>query len=334
MEILVTGIAGLFFCTAFQKTLDEKIPSLGAALKLWMGKKFPGHLKSDDDLELVARLIASTRAGISLDQSLESLLRSDTFGAPVKQRIALVLSGNPRPDFLSTLLAGALQAGFPLLSTLLLFQRILQSEKRVRLRAISLTSQSRAQGEVLAWLPWLLLAALALLDWEWLSAAAKNPFSWCLWALASLLIGAGRLWIKSLLEKAFAPRQKEEKIQEELLPPFLLQLIAALALGNDAETAWEKCQQKFPEHALYFQGTSPSLNGLKQIVLTAAKLGSPLKEELTNFLADAQLQTESRREERVQRLPVVMMAPLFSCFFPAALLVLLAVLYPLLREAI
>jgi hypothetical protein len=38
---------------------------------------------------------------------------------------------------------------------------------------------------------------------------------------------------------------------------------------------------------------------------------------------------EGRWEERAQRLPVTMMAPLFLCFFPACILVLLGLVVPL-----
>ncbi|MGZ3682277.1 MAG: hypothetical protein ACXVCI_00375, partial [Bdellovibrionota bacterium] len=59
-----------------------------------------------------------------------------------------------------------------------------------------------------------------------------------------------------------------------------------------------------------------------------------VREELSNFLQDLSAELESRWEERVQRLPVALLGPLFVCFFPGSLLVLIGLLLPLFRRSL
>lgn len=331
---LVCGLIGFIFCTAFQSRADQLIH----LVSLKVQDLFRPKHSFSDDLPLITRLLASTRAGISLDSALEQI--SGEVGSPdIRARIQEILLGRPRPDFLSTFLHGALSTGIPVLAPLQAFQKILQIEKKVRLKARSLTSQSRAQGEVLSWMPWMMAIALAVIDSDWLLSAMSSSGSWLLWAIALTLLGAGRAWMKALLGRALKPSGNEEYLREELLPKLCLRLIAELSLGQDAESALEKALAQINNGELALQFANEKVRGegvraLHALLHHAALTGAPLRDDLMAHLSDLHLQMESRWEERVQRLPVVMMAPLFLCFFPSSLLVLAGLLFPLIAEVL
>jgi hypothetical protein len=332
---LATGLAGFFFCAAFHFWIDDKATALWARARRLISSRVPAD--HPHRIYLLSRLIASLRAGLSLDSGIESAARDSS--APAELRIYLenILQNRPGDDFLATFLADALRTGAPVLGTLQIFQRMLQVERRVKLKARALTSQSRAQAEVLSWLPWLMLAALAAMDWEWFTSAGMNSGSWLAWSIALLLLAGGRQWIKIALEKALAPRGRQEELDEKFLPELTLRLIAEISLGIDAESALEKNLHRMRASlpAEEFSADAPGNFGvLHALLIHSARTGAPLREDLTHFLSDLHLQIESRWEERVQKLPVAMMAPLFLCFFPSCLLVLLAILLPLLGEAL
>ncbi len=321
--------ASFVFCTAFQREIDRRLH----AFLLWAKKIFQKTPPAEEDLLLTTRLMASLRAGISLDQALETLLQ-ENISLHGRARLSAILQQRPPTDFLSTFLTNALKTGIPILSTLAAFQKILQVERRIKLRAESLTSQSRAQGEVLSWLPWIMAGALILMDSDWFFSATTNSGSWFLWALTFCLLGLGRTWMRYLLEKALHPKNRQELLQEKFLPELTLRLIAQISLGQDAETAFSECllQMKDPQLTLELQKKEPSCESIahfRGLITHATRTGAPLREDLMAFLGDLHLQLENRWESRVQRLPVVMMAPLFLCFFPSCLLVLLALLLPL-----
>jgi hypothetical protein len=332
--LLLAGSLGFLFCAAFGKFLDAPLTRAGRGVLALFS---PRPAIADDDLALVKRLISSLRAGISLDSALESLSRAPEFKEPTRCRLKAILEGRPGVDYLSTFLATALRSGTPLLAALQAIQKVLQTERRIRLKAFALTSQSRAQGEVLSWLPWFLLAALSLLDPAWLISAGKNAGSWFLWTIALALLGGGRGWMKHLLSKALQPASTDEKLQEQYLPNLCLRIVSAIALGQDAESALEDGLAKIDYPALTKEfrdpaSRGPAVSALVHLLTHASRTGAPLRDDLLSYLADLQLQTESRWEERVQRLPVIMMAPLFLCFFPSGLTVLAALLLPLAQE--
>lgn len=332
---LATGLAGFFFCAAFHSWVDDKTPQLIANIRRLIGSRVPAD--PPHRIYLLSQLIASLRAGLSLDSGIDSAARDPANPPELRAYLADILESRPSEDFLATFLADALRTGGPVLGTLQIFQKLLQVERRVRLKALALTSQSRAQAEVLSWLPWLLLAALALMDWEWFTGAAANSGSWLAWAVALLLLAGGRRWIKFALDKALTPRGRQETLDEIFLPELVLRLIAEISLGLDAESALEKNLRRMGKNELSVDfstaaGGNPAV--LRSLLAHSARTGAPLREDLTHFLSDLHLQIESRWEERVQKLPVAMMAPLFLCFFPSCLLVLFAILLPLLSEAL
>lgn len=332
---LATGLAGFFFCAAFHSWIDDKFPLFWARMQRLIGSRVPRD--PPHRIYLLSQLIASLRAGMSLDSGLETAARNPANPPDLRAYLHRILEARPDEDFLATFLADALRTGTPVLSTLQIFQKILQVERRVRLKARALTSQSRAQAEVLSWLPWLMLGALAAMDWEWFTGAGKNSGSWLAWSIALLLLAGGRHWISSTLEKALNPRGREEKLDETFLPELVLRLIAEISLGLDAESALEKNLERMRDARLLEDFSAAGAGNsavLRSILVHSARTGAPLREDLTHFLTDLHLQIESRWEERVQKLPVAMMAPLFLCFFPSCLLVLLAIMLPLLSEAL
>ena len=332
---LASGLAGFLFCAAFHAWIDDKAPSLWATIKRLISSRVPND--SPYRIHLLSQLIASLRAGMSLDSGIEAAARDPSIPSQARDYLEKILDSRPDEDFLATFLADALRTGAPVLSTLQIFQRMLQVERRVKLKARALTSQSRAQAEVLSWLPWLMLAALAAMDWEWFTSAGMNGGSWLAWSIALLLLAGGRSWIKASLDKALSPRGRREELDEKFLPELTLRIIAEISLGLDAESALEKNLRRMQGSGLaeeFSAGATGNSGILQSLLIHSARTGAPLREDLTHFLSDLHLQIESRWEERVQRLPVAMMAPLFLCFFPSCLLVLLAILLPLLGEAL
>lgn len=336
---LILGTSGFIFCTAFGKKVDRLITrsialAINAVRKL-VKKKDSGC----NDLQFITRLMASIRSGISLDSALDSLAKDPDLVEASRNRILCILQGRPQNDFLSTFLDGAMRTGIPLLATLQVFQKILQAKRRVTMKASALTSQSRAQAEVLSWLPWVLLLALGGMDPEWMISATSNAGSWLLWSVALGLLGLGRFWMKSGISRALRPAGKEEEIREQLLPELVLRMIAQLSLGQDAESALEACLSSINDPRLHDQiykntKRGESVKSLVSMLEYSARTGAPLREDLMTFLSDLYLQLENRWEERIQRLPVVMMAPLFICFFPASLLVIASLLVPLVQEVL
>ncbi len=152
--------------------------------------------------------------------------------------------------------------------------------------------------------------------------------------------GGGRQWIRIALASAFRPKGQIEIIEENLIPDLILRLLAEISRGIDVESAAEAslAQMENTELTMLFRQSRPEdthrVARLKSLLAHAARTGAPVRDELLGFLADLQAELESRWEERVQRLPVAMMAPLFLCFFPSSLLVLSGLLMPLLLEAL
>lgn len=190
---------------------------------------------------------------------------------------------------------------------------------------------------MLSWLPWAFCAGIFVMDPGWFWSAAQSPLSWTLWGFAFLLTGTGRLWMARLLRRVLAPSHEDARLEEEVLPKLVLRAVAQLSLGQDAETAldraWDSMEDPRDRRAfLVAARRENALSHFQFLYAGAAQTGAPLREDLLRFLEELNMQGEARWEERVQRLPVVMMAPLFACFFPGSLLVLAGLLLPLLRS--
>lgn len=329
------GFTGLFFCTAYQKRIDPVAARTWARLITKLRARFAAPPGAESDLVVLQQLQAKLRAGQSLDGAIESLLGETYLPAAQKRRLAAILQGKPERDFLSQFLASALESGTPLLSSLQAIQRTLLSEKKLRLKAKAMTSQARAQAEVLSYLPWVMAAGILVSDPAWFVAAARSSLSWALWGGAFLSTGVGRVWMAKLLRKVLSPAGETARLEEDVLPKLVLRAVAQLSLGQDAETAldraWDSMEDPLDRPAfLRAANGENALAHFQFLYRSAALTGAPLREDLLRFLEELHIQGEARWEERVQRLPVVMMAPLFLCFFPGSLLVLVGLLLPML----
>lgn len=335
VPLLFGAFLGLFFCTAFQRPLDAGAKHLADRIRRWLAETARHKATAlEQRLLLTSRLIASLRAGLSLDAAMEEALPTTT--GELRYGLLGALRLQPSQDFLSVYLAGALRTGAPALATLQSFAQLLRAEQKAERRARAGTSQARAQAEVLSWLPWLLAAALLCTDSEWRAKAFGSASSWALWAAACALTGAGRIWMKLQLSLALQPRGEAQRIEEQELPALVRELLARLAAGDDAQTALEQALAQRPS-ASWARNFSrePShspLGQLRETLAHGAATGAPLRDELTALLGDLHHRLESRWEERVQRLPLLLLAPLFLCFFPSGLLAVAAVLAPLFQE--
>jgi hypothetical protein len=325
---LLAGGGGFVMAHRFRGRIDAEAGIALARVRQLLTRPPP----PDEDLTLAGRLISSIQGGASLDAALEAAF-AEASGGPYRVRLRGILDGRPPPDFLSSFLHSALETGMPALASLQNLERALRSRRKLSLRAGALSAQCRAQAEVLSWLPWALGGAIALTDFDWFTSAAHHAISWVLWAAAVVLAGFGRQWIDISLRRALRPRGAEETLEEVALPDFTLRVIATVSQGKDVESALEHClaMAANPELSRALASTSPGAKvlRLRGTLRHAARTGAPVREELGAFLQDLQSEIEARWEERVQRLPVALLAPLFVCFFPSSLLVLIALLLPL-----
>ena len=133
--------------------------------------------------------------------------------------------------------------------------------------------------------------------------------------------------------KALRSRGREETIEEEVLPDLVLRVIAGISEGIDAETAAERAFASLGQPLLRREFE----NGTGVVKVYAAPIVDPAcgahgrsraRGAHRVSLQDLQAEIENRWEERVQRLPVALLGPLFACFFPSALLVLAGLLLP------
>lgn len=340
--MLWAGIAlggfGFVLSHRFRETLDPLLSArFGAALRRVRRWLEPAPAP-DEDLVLTGRLISSLQAGISLDASLEAAHAESPPRSPLRARLRSLLDGgSPGNDFLSAFLRTALDTGMPALSSLQNMERALRTRRKLALKAVSVSANCRAQAEVLSWLPWVMAGAIALVDSGWFLGATQSAVSWFLWALAILLAGLGRSWIKHSVARALRARGAEEQLEEELLPDFVLRVIAGVSQGIDVETAGERALSAAASPALSraFAGDGGArMLRLRSTLRHACRTGAPVREELGAFLHDLQADLEARWEERVQRLPIALLGPLFLCFFPSSLLVLAGLLVPVFQAAL
>jgi Flp pilus assembly protein TadB len=334
---IISGGCGALFSFFYPTLVDTLLVGAVTKARFALSALLEAPPQPEDDLALAGSLISHLRAGISLDSALEGIAQQLPPPSPNRARLYRLLSGKADPDVLSTFLRGALDTGAPALAALQGIERGLQCRRKLHLKARGITGQCRAQAEVLCWLPWLLALCMALVDSAWLALALSSPLAWALWAVAAGITGAGRAWIRKLLLTALRPRSEAEKMEEEALPDFALRVLSEIAQGRDVETAIERCllfahppfRDTFLNQALH----EGRVARLRSILRQAASTGGPVRGDLLHFMEDHQAELEARWEERVQRLPITLLAPLFLCFFPATLLVLAGLLLPALRDA-
>lgn len=331
------GIGGLVASLCWKARVDALCFSLVSRARGAIATALASPAEPDETLQLVGRLISSLRAGISLDASLEAAAAECPPASTLRPKIQKILIGSPEGDFLSDFLSASLSTGVPVLSSLQCIEKALTASRRLRLKARGLTSQCRAQAEVLSWLPWMMAGGIAGIDPSWAGAAIALPLPWLLWGIALALSELGRRWIAVLIRRCLGPGSAEERVEEELLPDLVLRILSEVAQGMDVESATENSLRKAGDPLLLARFNAPTpaplsrskAHRLRGILTHASRTGAPLREELTAFLQDIQAETESRWEERVQRLPVRLMAPLFLCYFPGCLCVLASFLVPL-----
>jgi hypothetical protein len=329
MWILSASLAAFLLCAAFHKQVDHQLVLLARSLRA----RFSGSRNPPRDFLLLTHLISSLRSGCSLDAALEKAATDDAFSPEAKAWAADTLGGRSTPDFLSLDLHNAIKSGAPVLSTLLLFQKISTAKERAKRKAAALTGQGRAQAEVLSWMPWAIFGGILAVDPEWFFSAAHNAGSWLLWSISLALTGLGRIWVRRLLRHALRSSSWAETLKEDFLPNLCLRMISQLAIGLDAETALENSLSQINDPAFARSFSSeramPEITHFRSLLAQATRTGAPLREDLGRFLEELYNQLESIWEEKAQRLPVALLAPLFLCFFPGSLLVLSAFLLPL-----
>jgi len=322
----------LSIIAAFHRSLDI----WGRFCFLWLRAKVSLWLAEEKDpwesqISALSFLIAGLRSGQSLDASL-LLLQRQSGSLELRERINKVLCQNPDSDFLSLLLASSLQTGSKALANLTDFLLILRAKRRISLKASSMSAQSRAQATTLSWLPLFLLACLGLMDAETFWLALGSSVFWVLLAFSSLFCLGGKIWISWLLEKCLQPTQGDEIVEERLLPQLILLFLARQSSGCDGISALEFAFSRMSaEEGLVLKSASGFL-AFEEIVRRSSEMGAPVREEVKLFLQDLNTRTESRWEEKAQRLPVMMMAPLFLCYFPSSVLVIVALFLPLVGE--
>ena len=182
-------------------------------------------------------------------------------------------------------------------------------------------------------MPWAIFAGILAVDPDWFFSSTQNAGSWLLWSFSLALTGLGRIWIRRLLSRALQSSSWAETLKEEFLPNLTLRMISHLAIGLDAETSLENSLDQIANPAFTRSFNSreplPEILHFRSMLAQAVRTGAPLREDLGRFLEDLYSQLESIWEEKAQRLPVTLLAPLFLCFFPSSILVLSAFLLPL-----
>lgn len=332
MITLIFSFAILTLIAAFHRSVDHwgRFWFLRAQerITLWLAdEKDPW----ESQISALSFLIAGIRSGQSLDASL-LLLQKETGSTELREKINKVLCLNPDSDFLSLLLTSSLQTGSKALANLSDFLLILRAKRRVSLKASSMSAQSRAQATTLSWLPLFLLACLGLMDGETFWLALRSSVFWILLAFSSLFCMGGKFWITWLLEKCLQPSRPDEIVEERLLPQLILLFLARQSSGCDGISALEYALSKMPLADSLMLKSSSGFLAFESIVRRSSEMGAPVREEVKLFLQDLNARTESRWEEKAQRLPVMMMAPLFLCYFPSSVLVIVALFLPLVSE--
>jgi hypothetical protein len=335
---IVTGGVGLLISLRYGKNIDQAQRQLAAEIRRRLAQKAQREESLVPELPIITRLIACLRSGQSLDSSLEQIISDPNFAELAKSRLKKVLAQEAERDFFSQYLAGALKSGAPILHSLSSLQRLLLVEKRMQLRARGISGQARAQAEALSWLPWLLAGGFAFIDPSWFQNSIHSAESWLCWSLAMALCGFGRAWIMRSVDQCLRAKNQKESALENDLPALVLHFSTQLSLGLDPSTCLEKLIKNDVTNPLKSwlievnEETPPSVRNFRSLVDYADRSGAPLRIELENFLFELQSAKESKWEERLQQLPIHLLAPLFCCFFPTSFLILIGLLFPFFKE--
>lgn len=293
--------------------------------------------KKRPEAELAAETITHLIGGLRGGLGLEEILGEKQAGPELRPRLRALARGDSS-DALGQLLWISQREGTSCLAQLRVLRLVEIRRAQQARRAKALSAQARMQALLLALLPWMLLPAFAALDAEILRQAKGNFLSWLLGIFALLSTLAGWLWIRRILRLALAPVDAEALAMEEELPLLVQQLLTWVSAGLDPGLALARSSETLPEASplrpwLQNKNGPGPVSQLLALLARARDYGSPLREELLQLLEDLVQQRESKWEERLQKLPLKLLAPLFLCSFPAALAVLAALLLPMLSTA-
>ncbi len=292
-------------------------------------------------LPWLQHLIRTVRSGHPLTHGLETF-PTDNAQNPYSMESKKILAAQAVPNPMSRFIAESIRGGAPVLSSLQFFHRRLEQRIRGKRRANALTAQARLQALVIFFAPWGLLATLSAADPEMAQQALHDPICQLVWLIALLMSVGGFLWIQRILQGALLPKTTTALLNDDLLPQFLLHTYARVLSGTPIEAAArdsvpEKSSLEFHEAFTdIFAKSKPDTCALileiKDMLCAAARQGFPLREEIERALADCESFREAYIEEAIQKLPIKILAPLFLCILPAALMILFSFIYPVLNQ--
>ncbi len=306
-----------------------------------LAARFSTHKQIEAKLQIesdwLQYLLLALRSGESLDTALSN--RGKTLGETGRKSRS-ILAGNPEEDVISSLLSASLYSGVPCLPTLQFLRRVKLAETRDRRKLRALTLGARLQSIILAFIPWALLASFFVIDRGLALSLTSNPLCWFVWGVALVLCIVGFRWMRWIMEKNLHAADPLLRESEELLPVFLLDLVVFVGAGRDVGESRLLAAKKLPAHAalrLFMIDSSsacpyPLWASIRDLLQKSEERGSPMREEVFLFLQELQNQKECRWEELAQKLPTQLLAPLFTCFFFASLLMSFSLMIPFLES--
>ncbi len=332
--------------TVFSGSLLVTVYLTRNRLDAWLSEKtltLRRRKVSNEELALpwLNHLSRYIRTGGTLSEALQSFAKAHRSNPYAKESLN-ILTAQPSKNPLARFVSESIHSGGSVLGPFQFFRRQLEQRIRSQRKARALTAQARLQAAVIFFAPWGLLASLSISDPEMATLAVKDPLCLGIWITALAMSFIGMSWIHHLLKTAITPTDQDTVISENFLPDFLLHLFARVAAGNPVEEAAKK--SIFPEapeiFSILFSDISnpnkPSgplfLLDVRETLGSAAVRGSPLKDEIQRILDDCESHRDTRIEEALQKLPVKILAPLFCCILPAALLILFSFLLPVFRQ--
>jgi len=292
-------------------------------------------------LPWIQHLMRNARAGNTLTHGLQSFAAAHQ-QHPYTLESHKILNSEFSPNALTQFVMESIRSGTPILQPCRFFHRRLEQRMRSNRRARALTAQARLQAIVVFLAPWGLLATLSVSEPEMAEQAFRDPLCLTVWSLALAMSTIGFVWIQRILHSALRPKAEEDRLVEEALPQLLLHTFARISSGSPVEDA---ARNSVPEEAPpLFKKIFSHIFSTEHIVAplplleaqetlrSAALQGTPLKEEIERLLEDCESRRESRMEEALQKLPIHILAPLFACILPAALLILFSFLFPVFNQ--